>query len=169
MLRSESDELCFVRVGAARNTARHVLKKAKITKPPVRINDLVSVLEADHGVIIKPWLLADHVSGFLLEEKGLAAIAYNSEHHVHRQRFTVAHEIGHLLLGHNHCGGEGRELSANEKEAQIFAAELLMPLSFLKKDLQGTSCDISVLAKRYWVSKSAMSWRIQDRDVLKYI
>lgn len=42
--------------------------------------------------------LEDDVSGFLLREKGAATIAVNRRHHPNRQRFTLAHECGHLFL-----------------------------------------------------------------------
>jgi len=165
MLKRGENEEPGIRVGSARNLARKLLKDAKVKEPPVYINQLVSTLEKDHELVIKPWLLSNHVSGFLVEEDRLSAIAYNADHHVHRQRFTVAHEIGHLLLGHNHS----TKTEATEKEAQIFASELLMPLEFLKSDLKKHGCNIDSLRERYWVSKDAMSWRIQDSSVLKYV
>src|SRR5690348_1213181 len=42
--------------------------------------------------------LDDDVSGFLLREKKTVTIAVNKRHHVNRQRFTIAHECGHLHL-----------------------------------------------------------------------
>lgn len=169
MLNTESSEIIGVRAGPARNLARHLLKTARVKEPPVYINELIPTLKQDYELLVKSWLLSDHVSGFLIQEDDLSAIAYNKTHHVHRQRFTVAHEIGHLLLGHNKYTNHSDVSETDEKEAQIFASELLMPLAFLKIDLKKGNFDNEVLAKRYWVSKSAMSWRIQDPHVLKYI
>jgi len=56
------------------------------------------------------------------------------------QRFSIAHELGHLLLGHpSHtaCSHQGKtSKSPAELEANAFASELLMP-----QHLLGTACD----------------------------
>jgi len=71
----------------------------------------------------------------------------------HRQRFSIAHEIGHLMLGHNFnelfCNGIGlsrfkQESVACEKAADNYAAELLMPTIEIQKDiLQEFSLDFA--------------------------
>jgi hypothetical protein len=83
--------------------------------------------------------------GALVRVKGSAVgvIALRqSIREVGRKNFTVAHEIGHLILpGHDDsavCGAEqveswGRRLSAKELEANQFAAELLMPTAVAMK------------------------------------
>lgn len=56
---------------------------------------------------------------------GYRFIVYNLKHPVTRQRWTMAHELGHILLDH-------REQSrVNEAEANYFAKELLMPMAVL--------------------------------------
>ena len=61
-------------------------------------------------------------------------IFYNEQCTVPRQRFTVAHELGHILL-HNGSGIYNREPSANDKpieqEANVFASRLLAPACVL--------------------------------------
>lgn len=65
-------------------------------------------------------------------ETGVAYILINSDKPRVRRRFTIAHELGHLALGHLH-GGEVvidetvRGKSPREREANTFAAGLLMP------------------------------------------
>src|ERR1700729_4195338 len=51
--------------------------------------------------------LEDDVSGFLLKEKNVVTIASNKAHHPNRQRFTIAHECGHLAL---HATGQKDQL-----------------------------------------------------------
>lgn len=68
----------------------------------------------------------------------------------YRQRFTIAHEIGHILLGHE--GISHRDTSytvykdlierMNEVSANAFAAELLMPERLLRKALVSTMKDL---------------------------
>jgi Zn-dependent peptidase ImmA (M78 family)/transcriptional regulator with XRE-family HTH domain len=65
-------------------------------------------------------------------ETGAAYVLINSDKPRVRRRFTIAHELGHLALGHLH-GGEVivdetvRAGSPPEREANAFAAGLLMP------------------------------------------
>lgn len=159
-------------IGRARELARKLLKDSGCKSVPVLLKSVISYLKDKSGLECEPLELSDTISGFLIEDETISAIGYNSGHHVHRQRFSIAHEIGHFMLSHNNQRKNDieREKSnpVHEKEANAFAAELLMPLEFLKKDLKG-SVDLDILANRYWVSKDAMSWRIQDPTVLKYI
>lgn len=61
-------------------------------------------------------------------------IFYNRECHISRQRFTVAHELGHILL-HNGNGIYNREPNDNdnpiEQEANVFASRILAPACVL--------------------------------------
>lgn len=123
------------------------------------------------------------MSGCIVRKSGDqgGTIGVNSRHHPNRKRFTIAHEIGHFLL---HRGEEliidrnfkvtvshrdersGTGESADEIEANHFAAALLMPAEFLKKDLLGRDFDasdddqIQDLAARYKVSAQAMTIRL---------
>ena len=91
-----------------------------------------------------------------------------------RQRFTIAHEIGHWVC---HCLGGRRaeqplamcrqqDLSQDadrmiEREANVFAAELLMP-ERLVLEARSQSNDLESLAVRFDVSKIAMEWRLHN-------
>jgi Zn-dependent peptidase ImmA (M78 family)/DNA-binding XRE family transcriptional regulator len=67
-------------------------------------------------------------------ETGAAYILINSDKNRVRRRFTIAHELGHLVMGHLH-GGQVvidevlNEQDPQEREANAFAAGLLMPES----------------------------------------
>jgi Zn-dependent peptidase ImmA (M78 family) len=114
-------------------------------------------------------------------EGGQALIGVNMLHAKPRQRFTIAHELGHLELGH--LGGTGehairidrdfkvmlrdKKSSPAEIEANAFAAELLMPTSMLRNERElrlglDTEDDrlIQLLASRYKVSQQAMTIRL---------
>ena len=67
----------------------------------------------------------------------------------------AAHEIGHLLLEHT-CNKNQDDGSHNETEANIFASELLVPTSFIKKDYTKMQ-NIQTLSKMYRVSDQALS------------
>jgi Zn-dependent peptidase ImmA (M78 family) len=87
-----------------------------------------------------------------------------------RRRFSAAHEIGHHVLGHADGSvfdyafpttAEGEPPGYNpqhEREANQFAAELLMPEENLVED--APSLSLARLARRYEVSTEAMSFRL---------
>lgn len=158
-------------IALARNHARKLLKKTQCKKSPILLSKVIEFLKTDHDITFNKWDFSDSLSGVLITEGDVAGIAYNQNHHVHRQRFSVAHEIGHFIMNHpirtpdfNLSSNDEHELEANQ-----FAAELLMPLEFLKIDFKNGLVDISELSEKYWVSKEAMGWRIQDPLVLRNI
>ncbi len=77
-----------------------------------------------------------------------------------RARFSVAHELGHLLLRHDPVGriGEPRD-PEQERQADRFASELLMPDFLLREDSGRLSFD--ALCRRYRVSRQAMRIRLE--------
>lgn len=148
--------------GLARRLARGFLSSAGIKSYPIRILDVSKFIP---DLFIDGNEMEDEISGIQATYKGQFFIRYNSAHPVKRNRFTVAHEIGHLLLGHtNPCSNRPHDKSPNEIEANQFAAELLMPLSMLKVAVK-THTSVSDLAKVFWVSKEAMSIRVMETRI----
>ncbi len=136
---------------------------------------------ANHlGIKIEYQSIQDDTSGCLLRDKdGNTVIGVNSLHHENRQRFTIAHELGHYLLHKgeltfidkkfkriNFRGGSSVSTdTVDEIEANRFAGELLMPQEFLIKDiLKSDDIEdgglIGDLAKRYKVSRQALTIRL---------
>jgi Zn-dependent peptidase ImmA (M78 family) len=127
------------------------------------------------------------LSGFLLRDtrRNAAVIGVNKNHHPHRQRFTIAHEIGHLLL-HNvdelhvdrrdalvvqkRDGTSSTGAVLEEREANFFAAELLLPRTLLEQDLDAIAVlddeAVKRLASRYEVSVQAMTLRLVNLGIL---
>jgi Zn-dependent peptidase ImmA (M78 family) len=151
----------------------------------------VDVIARNLGIEIRLDKVDDGLSGFIVRDKESrkAIIGANKSHHPHRRRFTIAHELGHFLLHEGHivhldenrgafrinlrnsesASGEDND----EKEANLFAAELLMPAAFLQEDLLGKDLDLledsdflSNLAKKYKVSVQALTFRLA---YLRYI
>lgn len=122
------------------------------------------------GFTVIPFDFPDKVMGRIFIERGVKTIAVNKRHPVNRQRFTVAHELGHYLSGHP-SDEEGERLTDDEfdfhepvdrqeKEADAFAAELLMPKPFLARDLDKFGLDMPRLTELYQVSERAMWVRL---------
>lgn len=157
------------RVGFARDLARKILKKANINKPPVDLNLILPVLRDLYKINISAhaWNLGEKVSGIHVVCDDAHDIAYNKEQHRHRQRFTIAHEIGHLLMEHAEDRTFDLESEACEEiEANQFASELLIPLKMLKADIADGIRTFKDLAKRYDVSQEAMGWKIKGCNLI---
>ena len=153
--------------------AAELLRKLGLHRVPVDVHSVAERLGAK--VVYED--LDDDVSGFLLREGGVSTIAINQQHHSNRQRFTLAHECGHLYLhadrgdrlwvdktlffrdANSSTGDRRAEIEANQ-----FAAGLLMPgelvLSTFEPDHELTEADIVRLALRFEVSERAMTVRL---------
>lgn len=155
-----------------------LLHQHKVTKAPVPVDRLIRLF----GIKIVMKSLENNVSGFILQEDGKALIAINSFHPTVRQRFTMAHELGHFMLKHKPKGmivddqdfpllwrddeaSHGTNLQ--EREANAFASSLLMPQEFLERDLRNlknvdthNETFIRTLARKYGVSPQAMLLRV---------
>lgn len=152
------------RIILARNVARKLLADAGISDPPIIIRDVVNHIRKENDLSVYPWAFGNDIDGIHITQGDISAIGYNSTQHWHRQRFTVAHEIGHLLLGHT-SGNYILDLDSKrpeEIEANQFAAELLMPLKMLKNDLRDGGKSAKDIAGIYNVSEEAVWWRFYD-------
>lgn len=160
-----------------RSRAVRLLRRYDIDAPPIPVEELATNM----GVTVKILPYEGELSGMIYRKDEKVFIGVNSLHHPNRQRFTIAHEIGHFLLH------EGKEfhvdksfrinlrdnnsslaVDSEEIEANRFAAELLMPFNMLQKDLLNKTIDmedehqIKNLAKIYIVSVQAMTHRITN-------
>jgi len=161
-----------------------MLTKNGVTAPPVPVERFIKI----EGVRLVVRSLEDSVSGFILRDAGQSVIGINTTHPLVRQRFTMAHELGHFML-HNHQGVHVDERDfflkfraatsdttgdQDEIEANTFAAELLMPKKFLEIDVAYLA-EISLhdekelrrLAKRYGVSLQALLIRLTSLRLLE--
>ena len=170
-------------VKTIRERAKRTLKDFGINNPPVPVEEIAESL----GTHVRFSPFEGELAGMLIRGDAQTLIGVNSLHHPNRQRFTIAHEIGHLLLhkGDVHIDRSFRinrrdaesSLAKNqdEIEANRFAAELLMPYEMIKADLFEYEIDveneedIQELAKRYKVSVQAMTHRITNilEDILR--
>jgi len=150
-----------------REKAMSLLKMAGIKKPPVDVNKIAKVL----GFTIIPFDYPDKFSGEIVIEGKVKAIGVNKNQSETRQRFTIAHEIGHYINGHTYfdktgnvykdeCFDYNNPIHQQEKEANSFATELLVPKDFLKRDLDTFGLDIAKLTELYNVSEQMMWIRL---------
>lgn len=169
-----------IRPGYARLRRRADELLVDQTTPPVDLTRIAAGLNVE----IRPFALGAEVSGVLYRDGARKVIVVNQRHSDLRQRFTIAHELGHLML---HKGepvhvDEGFRLNlrdprsataeeVEEVEANAFAANLLMPAEWLRRDVMAEQLDPSDedtlrrLATRYGVSLHAMALRLASLQV----
>ena len=153
------------RVTIARNAAKKLLNEIGAINAPIILNDVVKHLKKGYDLTVIPWDFGNNTSGMQTSDGDSISIGYNSCHHPHRQRFTVAHEIGHFILGHTDANYDYCDFNSSkpeEIEANQFAAELLMPLAILTEDILTGVREIPLLSKKYNVSEEVIWWRLMD-------
>ena len=143
-------------MGYCREAARSVVSRHHVTGPPV---DVQAIAAAD-GYLVRYGPLGD-IEGRMRQLGGQWLIELNQDRHVNSQRFTIAHEVGHLVMGHQGCGTS----TVEERQANLFAAELLMPLSMLRTALKKTR-RLGELAGLFMVSKEAMQYKLNEHGLL---
>ena len=128
--------------------------------------------------------MGDAISGKIQKNQGDKFVIYiNEKDSSTRQVFTIAHELGHYFRHKNffqtnttleepssslhntfqkdrkHYTEEER---TREKEANEFAAELLMPEEIIRKKWHELNQSLSKMAKYFNVSEMAMAFRIEN-------
>lgn len=166
----------------AARVAKEVLTELNVVKLDVKVREIAK----KYAFIVRD-PLPDDVSGMLIPSAPGSSkkwiIVVNKTHPQTRQNFSMAHELGHLILhGYTTPHADGgqpvrfrNETSSlgtdkDEIEANQFAAELLMPEELLMPRLQAlglTSWDgepskdaLEQLASECKVSQQALVFRI---------
>jgi Zn-dependent peptidase ImmA (M78 family) len=164
--------------------ALQILTEHEIDELPIPINELAF----KRGLAVKAYDLGENVSGVLVINDGTGFIGYNPSESEVRQRFTIAHELGHYEL-HNienesnlfvdkQFKVEFRNSNSStgemiyEREANAFAASILMPENIIVNEIKNHHFDLSddsnlqELAKLFNVSVSAMTFRLLNLKLL---
>lgn len=161
---------------------QNLLTEFSVRAAPVPVDKIAKGL----GAQLRFSPLDDELSGMIYVSDGTPIIGINALHHPNRQRFSIAHEIGHLVLhrhlitGKVHVDKEFRVSVLNrdstsalgteqiEIQANQFAAELLMPTAWFTEALDSKAFDIDNeaplddLAKKFRVSRQALEYRIRN-------
>lgn len=166
----------------AEQSAARILEACGIDALPVAVDTIALHL----GLAVQKTVLGDDVSGVLVIHEGRGVIGVNVHQSLSRQRFTIAHECGHFTLHRdklpvfidkqflgayfaayrNSASSTGEHLM--EREANAFAAALLMPAKLLAVAISELPSElpdddaIESLAKQCQVSKQAMSFRLAN-------
>ncbi|WP_280328843.1 ImmA/IrrE family metallo-endopeptidase [Nocardia wallacei] len=171
-------------IAAAERAAQALLDKHGIGKPPTPLPEIAA---AEGILIVQEPFRDDQVSGVLVREPDKTVIIVNAGNSVARQRFTVAHELGHFTLhkGAIYLDGrarvnfrDGRSSMATDREeigANAFAAALLMPAEWVRRDFESVVKNAVIdseqnladaLSTRYGVSSQAMLFRLVNLGLI---
>jgi Zn-dependent peptidase ImmA (M78 family) len=176
---------------AARNQAENLVKVSGFTSPVIDVEAIAKKM----GVHVIRVELDQTISGLLFThpETNSSCIAIQKGDDETRQRFSIAHELGHFCLKHQFKPGDHVHVdhgflisqrgpmaasgtNAIEREANNFAGSLLMPHAMIiasvgrrrveQKNDQLYDRDITHLAKEYNVSEQAMMVRLNILRIL---
>ncbi len=126
--------------------------------PPGPISNLLDVIESA-GIFVACYPMQSELDGLSMwPEDGLPVVILNSGMPGCRQRLTLAHELGHLLLHSRHRDGH-----VMESEAWSFAAEFLAPVNDIFPDLSLlTTRTLEQLKLEWGISMSAIARRAHE-------
>lgn len=129
-------------IGGPREIARHLRATWGVSRGPVR--DLIGLIE-DSGVIVMPFDFGTNkIDGVSTTTgDGTPIIFYNAKSPAARQRLTIAHELGHVIM-------HTIPTSTMEDEAFEFASEFLMPESEIRGFLFPLDLDLLIRLKQKW-------------------
>jgi len=166
----------YAKTAHAHRQARHTLDM--FWNDRERAVDLERLAEAMEIVLVENDLGLE-ISGMAFIDEGRRYVCYNEDHHPNRQRFTIAHEIGHHIL-HSDILEEGAHVDGSilrrdsmsskgtmnvEIEANAFASELLLPIWLMREKIPvhmelGDDTKLKILADDLEVSTAALNFRI---------
>lgn len=138
------------------------IARQKLNIPNGPVVNLSNILE-QNGIIIAELDSETEFSGAAKKYKNICMIFINRKLPADRYRFTLAHELGHLIMHDHHS-------EKSEKEADEFASEFLMPSHLIKEDFEtcfklGTR-QLEELKHKWLTSMISIAYKAKD---LKYL
>jgi Zn-dependent peptidase ImmA (M78 family)/transcriptional regulator with XRE-family HTH domain len=137
--------------------------------------DSVGVLVMVSGVVLSNnnrKLDPQEFRGFALADQRAPLVFINGSDSKSAQMFTLAHELAHLWLGSTAVSDASAIPNGGHRREEVWcnavAAELLVPLAALRKDLQDETVEQALgrLTRRYKVSSLVMLRRLLDANWL---
>ncbi len=134
--------------------------------------DLKSILDEFNIQLVFDPDLDNQESGYISYNDEEWIIGVNADHHKNRQRFTIAHELGHYMLHRIEIEKLGKisdailfrknETNRLEIEANNFASDLLMPEEEFRKKINDGTTIINDIAQYFGVSSLAVRYRAKN-------
>ena len=152
-----------------------LLRRAKLSRPPVALRPLLDLLDVDFKWASSHYAPGQGIASLEATSNGFRILVHESEfrRNWRRARFTLAHEIAHVLIAKVLSNGELIENLCQTEEGywqlerlcNIGAAELLMPRPHFRSQLSTASLTAGRLLElydMYLVSREALMWRIGE-------
>ena len=160
-------EVRIPRLSEGPELAAMITRSALGYSPDMPVSGLVRRLERNGVIALAvPCSIKDHDAFSLWTDEDLRrpTIVLTAGKPGDRMRFSLAHELGHLVL-HQAVQGSRSEV---ESEADAFAAEFLMPRETMKRELKAPLILTQLVElKQIWgVSVQALVVRAKDLDVI---
>lgn len=140
-------------------------------KDEVTIN--IEKIAECRGIKIEPHDFSEDISGVFYKKGDKLYLGVNKNHPEARQRFTMAHEIGHHflhtddILHYDNVDDIAKVYfradkiqSSQETEANFFAAEILMPVRLIEQCVENGIEYVQDLAEYFNVSEEAMRYKL---------
>lgn len=140
---------------------------------PTDLSQLATDVEDKFNIDVAIEPLERGLDGLAITRQGYSLIMVSSSIAAHRQRYTIAHELGHLMAGdHGDIIDENINFSKSPEEsrANAFAAAFLMPENALRTAFGDQSVPteqlIADLLARYRVSLDALAFRLHNLGII---
>jgi hypothetical protein len=148
---------------------KSVLRSAGIKEAPVDLERVLAYLRLHHE---RPWhLSADVWEGLARPGRGRTRFKAQERAPTARERWRLAHEIGHHVLHGDQPAARQVQWEKNEleHEADLFAAELLMPEQMVEKVMKEYEghIDIEEAARTFRVGRQEMEKRLRQLGLLR--
>ena len=149
--------------------AKDALRSAGIKEMPVDLERVLAYLRLHHE---RPWhLSADVWEGLTRPTRGRTRLKAQERAPTARERWRLAHEIGHHVLHGDQPVPRQAQWEKNEleHEADLFAAELLMPDGAVERAVKGLEglVDIEEIARLFRVGRQEMEKRLRQLGLLR--
>jgi Zn-dependent peptidase ImmA (M78 family) len=142
------------------------------------VHDILRVVEETQRIPVAVLRLGEGVAGAYVVRRSQPFIFLNGAQPVPRQRFTLAHELGHHRLGHAAVVDgvqeiEGKSADPLEQQANAFAGEFLAPDHALRTWLEAngqplvTIAVLCRLASWFGISAPAAFVRLSQADLFR--
>ncbi|AUC82553.1 ImmA/IrrE family metallo-endopeptidase [Lacinutrix sp. Bg11-31] len=132
------------------------------------VKNIFNLLESN-GIIVVQFDTTEKFDGVsFLTDKGNPVIVINSNFSNDRKRFTLSHELAHIIM-HIAGGFLIPEYRNVENEANDFASEFLMPEEHIKQSLRNLKLSELAEHKIYWLtSMASLIRRAKDVGSISY-
>lgn len=143
--------------------ADRIRNELNIARGP--IPNLIKLLEDNGVIIIRIDFGTDKIDGLTtITASNRKVMFINNQMPNDRIRFSVAHELGHLVM---HLSKTPQSVDSVEDEADSFASQFLLPESEVSPFLKNMNLSILAQLKRRWrVSMRALIRRAKDLGII---